>query len=844
MKVLTPIHLTALLLYLIPVLSLEAFEPLRMPVEFETLTPQDPAFEEAYEDKTRKFLFGRNWVITAGDGDPDTGKRDWPALLAKMWLDRDDNTALQEWIDTEGIKLRDSRYAGTFYKPFSVPGYNMFYFTFKDFNEEVGLSPEQEAGFEAIEEWSYLTREDNYMDPIYNQTEFNSENFNWKARLGGLQWAFVLPDTDLGLYEYNWQAGTSKGMSREYFRNYADNWIRALYHAGRVEWNSSIYWGYTFVPILTLYEYPPVDPDNPGYTEKVRLQARAAADWLVLELALHYLDGFFGGPETRAKSAPHTPFWGSTAPYSYLYFVDEENHPSYQTGPLLDSLDAGQPGWFPWSSYRPLRVLRSIANRDFELPLEIQSAKPFYHLDHDNYASWRGEGSYEAWKADKEGEEQAYRTGFRYEFETIYMDTNYLLASVASYRPDGSIGTFSEHNQFRLMVRGSNAGAIQVMGNTAAFATPAGRDPYEQTAQVANVLMRMIKQSREDDNRIWFGIPKSATKAWDGDRLFVDMGQDVYFALIPYGSSGTTVADYTQDNFGLHDKVTWSFPARQLGAIAMEVGTAGEHGSFDSFQTAFDGRELVPGIEEESLAFTSSQGTHMTMQWTGIVRYPMTEDGGRTLRRAGTIPRTWRDGEEVDYGSWNVYEVVSGERIVHQEWGSGRLYLSAGGESVEIAVDPETSEVTYFETEGWIAEPPGPARYAAWQASHFTAEQLDAGLGDMDADPEGDLISNLAEYAMKLDPWQVDPDGGHPFFSVADGDPGLVLEVSIPINPDAVDLSAGLELLRSSTPSAWVREETIDPVLEGLETEGPPMLKYQIPLEDPATLGRVIYSMD
>ncbi|MGC9451659.1 MAG: hypothetical protein ACP5I4_09445, partial [Oceanipulchritudo sp.] len=70
--------------------------------------------------------------------------------------------------------------------------------------------------------------------------------------------------------------------------------------------------------------------------------------------------------------------------------------------------------------------------------------------------------------------------------------------------------------------------------------------------------------------------------------------------------------------------------------------------------------------------------------------------GGYTLTTAGIIPRTWRDGVEVDYENWNAYETVQGEEIVHQEWGSGLLRMAAGGEAVEIEVDPVTAEVVYY----------------------------------------------------------------------------------------------------------------------------------------------------
>jgi len=668
----------------------------RVEVEPGELIPQDPSWETGYQNRVSQLVNAQTWSIGSGAGDTDIGKRDWPALLGEMWKDKDNDPALQAWIDGKGMQLINSQYAGSFYKAFSVPGYNMFYFHFKDYSPTVGLSSAQEIDAQQIREWSYLTREDNRMDPIYGQTEFNSENFNWMARLGGLQWAFELPEVSLGNYQYNWQAGQPKGMSRDYFRGYMDNWTRALFNAGRVEWNASIYWGYTFNPILALYEHPPVDPSDAAYVDKVRKQARAGADWMVLESALHYLDGFVAGPGSRNKNTPYRPFNGSAWEFAYVYFAEDGHMPGYDTATMQSKMDRNMVGWFPWSSYRPLNVLKSIAQRDFELPVEIQSAKPFYHLDHDNYGSWSGEGSYSQWKAAKSVEEQAHRTGFRYEFESIFMDTNYLLASLATYRPNGSLGTFSEHTLFSLSVTGTNNGAVQVFGNTGFSIYPSRRDPYEQIGQYGNVMMRVTRNPSSNDNSFWFGIPTSATRVTSGNRLFVDMGNGVYFAILPYGAPSFSSGAYTADSTVDYQKVEWDYSGNALAAVVMEVGTVADHGSFANFQAAFATLDVTsPGGTQ--VEYTATDGKQLRMEWTGIVNdYPMTESGGYTLGTGGIIPRTWRDGVEVDYESWNTYETVTGEEIVYQEWGSGLLRMAAGGEAVEIEVDPVTAEVVYY----------------------------------------------------------------------------------------------------------------------------------------------------
>lgn len=805
----------------------------RVAVEPTALTPQDLAWETAYQTRVSELVNAQTWSIGSGVGDTDIGKRDWPALLGEMWKDRGSDTSLQSWIDGKGMQLINSQYAGSFYKPFSVPGYNMFYFHFKDYSPTVGLSSVQELDAQQIREWSYLTREDNRMDPIYLAgTEFNSENFNWMARLGGLQWAFELPDQDLGTYAYNWQVGQPKGMSRDYFPGYMDNWTRALLNAGRVEWNSAIYWGYTFQPVITLFEHPPVDPDDAAYQDKVRIQARAGADWMVLEAALHYLDGFTGGPESRAKTSPQKPYNGSVWPYAYLYFAEAGNMPTYDIPTMLSKMSKNLVGWFPWSSYRPLSVLKSIAQRDFDLPVEIQSAKPFYHLDHDNYASWQGNGSYADWKAAKSVEEQAHRTGFRYEFETIYMDTNYLLASLATYRPNGSVGTFSEHNVFRLVVQGSNAGAIQVMGNTGFSSNPARRDPHEQIGQYGNVMMRVSKNPSATYNKFWFGIPNVATRVVSGDRVFVDMGNGVYFAIVPLSSPSLTQATYDVD----HEKYTWSYPAGDLSAVVMEVGTVADHGSFANFQAAF-GALSVSSPATDEVEYTATDGKHLRMQWTGIVNdYPMTENSGYILGTGGIIPRTWRDGVEEDYESWNAYETVLGEEIVFQEWGSGLLRMAAGGEVVEIEVDPVTAEVTYFSVIPDEEVPP----FQSWQQVHFTPAEITAGLADPEADAETfpDGIPNLLEYAFGMDPRAADAHLASPLSGLVDDGGTFYLSIVIRRNPAATDVSYAVETLRSPSLS-WSGEAPAAEGEAGTDVDAMPLYEYQVPVGNGTVLCRV-----
>ena len=78
--------------------------------------------------------------------------------------------SLKQWIEVHGNKVL-THYTGntsTFHKPFSVPGYTMYYFQFKD-----QLPKNKDAAKKMLDEkgWKQLTRKDGVMDPIYEKSE-------------------------------------------------------------------------------------------------------------------------------------------------------------------------------------------------------------------------------------------------------------------------------------------------------------------------------------------------------------------------------------------------------------------------------------------------------------------------------------------------------------------------------------------------------------------------------------------------------------------------------------------------------------------------------------------------
>ncbi|MBD3319548.1 MAG: hypothetical protein GF350_00460 [Chitinivibrionales bacterium] len=630
--------------------------------------------ESSYKSRVGTLVHADTWSYGSGAGDTDVGKRDWPAFLAELYEVRNNSSAAQSMIDGDGLTLLRSESAGSFYKAFSCPGFSMFYFTYKDklnadHLDAVDKTLNTVKGHAKDETgWQCLMREDRHIDPIYSVTEKNSENYCWMSRIAGLQFA----------HEFNSQ-------HRSYFVDFMDNLVRGTFSAGRVEWDSNNYFGYCFQPLLVLYEHAPND--------KIKRQAQAMLDWMLISSALHYLDGALVGPDIRAKSNDYTPFSGSFWPYGYAYFGGKT--PSYSTADADANMSKNLVGWIPYSSYRPPQVAVDIAHRNFTTPVEMHNAKPFYHLDFDNYADWKGDT----------------QRSRRFEFETLYLEKNYTLGSVASNVPDGrhpdygGIGCFSEERLWMLGVTGTN-GAYKIHGKSGSGSISSdnkissywGRNPCEQIGQYRNVLMRLLK----GDDLMWIVIPSACNPSKDGNMVFADLGSDVYCAVIPWNSSSPSEGTLKDDPANKVFK--WSFSTSQLGALVVEVGTKAEHGSFTNFVSSIKNNTSLESPSSNQLEYTSTAGRSLSMEHTGLnqsgYEYWDKTPSPVTHTPAGKISRVWCDGNELDFSTWQSYHVVSGENIVEQNWGSAALTAQVGGKGIQIIVDRSSAEVEYRAIDG------------------------------------------------------------------------------------------------------------------------------------------------
>ena len=94
----------------------------------------DAFWESGFKKRLNNFLSDKDFQINIKDAnnDPDAGKRVWPPFLAALYKARDSAAIISRLINTTGAALIQSKWAGSFYKPFTLPGFTMYYFQYKD----------------------------------------------------------------------------------------------------------------------------------------------------------------------------------------------------------------------------------------------------------------------------------------------------------------------------------------------------------------------------------------------------------------------------------------------------------------------------------------------------------------------------------------------------------------------------------------------------------------------------------------------------------------------------------------------------------------------------------------
>ena len=289
------------------------------------------------------------------------------------------------------------------------------------------------------------------------------------------------------------------------------------------------------------------------------------------------------------------------------------------------------------------------------MPVEIQSAEPYYGLDEDNYADWNGQRGVRR----------------RFDFETLYLDKDFTLASTATLRPDGGC---------------ENGGPDAVLRAEPVAAGGEGRAALRQCRYQrrdvgavsvrgdGTVRERHAARGEKETGRMWVAVPRRMKVETTGNATLVRLGDGLVARLrhrgsgagrccrnMPCGATPTTSSTY-----GLSD-------ARNWWHVALEVGRA----LGDSVLT----------LEEDDIARYRFRAKELKMQFVAPVTYMMTD--AHLVNPAGTLPRAWRDGVAMGFQRWDSYRVVAGAKIIEQQWGGDSLQAMG----LEIRVDPVTARV-------------------------------------------------------------------------------------------------------------------------------------------------------
>lgn len=661
--------------------------------------------------------------------------------------------------------LTNSMKCGTLFKPFNAEGLTTFLALYGEY-----LSV-QEA--QAVQNMLIMTGRNDAMrpagtlDPIWLFGEFDSENYLHMSRLSGLTLQTVVPQSKGPYYT-------------ELFSSFLSNAARAFSRLGRLEWDSQNYMGFVWQPAVMAM-------DHAGNTTQ-RAQARLIADWVLAAAAVKNVDGFAIGPDARAKDYCVDPFAGSAWFYVWLLLSFDGAvgaAPSFGDAAAVQAADVTLLGQFPTTGYRPHQALVNIAQRRFTPPVLMHNAKPFYRMDRADYADWRGVSP-----DSRRFEFETMWIHANYTLGSLAAGRpNGACAVATPGLYSNSSLTFSEQSVWRLGVPATAVrptGALQIFGNAGLsapgaswlraarasalagrpaprlpaaapdpvaalpfpFATPAGRSAFEQLAQRRGVLLRGLVGA----DTAWVGLPDSAThdvavllRPWagngprgDSQAAFIDLsgtdglGPGVFVAVLPWGASAAATLGNYSDRKAHAQTVAWQFDPSQLGALAMQVGTADEYANFSAFVAAVEAGaafsatavakrvwEAGPAVANDvpqlarlgvgeaklgnatglssgggTVSFVPAGGGNLTLTHTGIGEYTLVN--GDVCAPAGLYPRVVVDGEPLDFARFDSWGVVEGDPILQQPWGLGQLTVQAGGAAMRITVD-DAGAVTYEE---------------------------------------------------------------------------------------------------------------------------------------------------
>jgi hypothetical protein len=463
-----------------------------------------------------------------------------------------------------------------------------------------------------------------------------TENHKMMWRTSGLLYAQILGDDAL-------ISGVGAPEARHRILGRLSDYLDRLLTMGAGEYDSSIYYRFTIVGLLNLYDFSP-DP-------RTRAIARAILDFFFATCGLKLLCGALIGAEKRGFD---NGAMGETGLLMWMFAPQRGAAP----GP-----DLLAPVHQATTSYRPNRVIQRIMAGQVPMPFEARMARPSYHMDRAN-----------------EGR------------ETFYRHRDFALGSVAL---DG-ISNPAQQTIWKLGVR-SPAGALICGGGQPRFRSPCGHSPHDQVLQKRAALMMITgPDSRGPDaSRLrrtpagaspaqrwrraataaetWVYLPRTATVAMERNAsLLCDFGRAfaVFHALageiLPLGPDRAHA-----DMAALLDRyAVYVLPGAPCGFV-LDVASADDFACLDSFGRALRERtrlDCSDFVLSGRAVYRSLLGDTLEMRYRS-----------GSLCCAGRI-----NGATVDWKNWCD---GAGYQSPACAIGSRRMQLSDGESGYEMMVD-------------------------------------------------------------------------------------------------------------------------------------------------------------
>ena len=261
--------------------------------------------------------------------------------------------------------------------------------------------------------------------------------------------------------------------------------------------------------------------------------------------------------------------------------------------------------------------------------------------------------------------------------------------------------------------------------------------------------------------------------------------------------------------------------------------------------------ENLAGFEEDDFEFielynASDESMDLSGLWFEGIDFdfpvsggPVIAPGGYAVIAANPHAFAMRYGADIPLAGWTLHpfrngRLSNGGEIITLHAADGTVLFTTNYFDSPWQTDGDGYSLEYrgpttagaFETAagylagrltggspGWAGLPPPDQTFAAWQPLYFTAAQLsDAAVSGLNADPDKDGLSNLAEFAAGTHPLAANPGG---LLSIRDG--GVIntrrtLLLTFPVNAAAKELLMDLQGTDRTT-NAWQ--------LEALDAPGP-----------------------